>query len=113
MESARAAGRAAPVDHYTNETQLSDLLLSVAQCCGKGFRHKKSLRAGINHLDDGILLRGVEIRGLPDQRVQIGGSVLGFAAKRLGGFPAGFHQLACVRLLENANRSEEHTSELQ
>src|SRR5207244_5933679 len=71
MESARAAGRAAPVDHYTNETQLSDLLLSVAQCCAKGFRHKKSLRAGINHLDDGILLRGVEIRGLPDQRVQI------------------------------------------
>src|SRR5215468_5996038 len=103
MESARAAGRAAPVDHYPDETQLGDWLLSVAQRCGKGFRHKKSLRAGIDHLDDGILLRGVEIRGLPDQRVQIGRSVLGFAAKRLGRFPAGLGQLAWVGLLENAD----------
>ena len=51
-------------------------------------------------LDDGILLRGIEIRGPPDQTIDIGGAVESLALKGLGEFPIRLHQLAEVRLLQ-------------
>src|SRR5215469_17069242 len=87
MKGAGAAGSAPAIDHDHDKAKFSDIL--QAQGGAEGFGDKESLGPGIGLLDDGVFLRRVEIRGLPDQPVEISCAVRGFTLKWLGKFPAG------------------------
>ncbi len=91
MEGARTADRAAAIDHHDHEAQFGHGL--KPERVPKLFGTKKALRAGVDELNDRILLRRIEIRRAPDQSIDIGRTVGGFPGKRLGEFPSCLLQL--------------------
>ena len=79
MKRPRTPRSAAAVNHHHDEAQFCHRLQS--QRSSERFGDEKILRPSVNMLDDGIFFVGIEVGWPPDQRVQVRGSVGGFALK--------------------------------
>src|SRR5262249_22597597 len=96
VEGARAIVRAHAVDLHYDEAELGERLRGHAEL----LRHERSLRAVVDVLDDRVLLRGIEIRGLVDHAPDVGPAVAALRAERLGHLPSRFDRWRCVAMFQ-------------
>ena len=94
--------RSHAVDARHDEAQLGHRLRRPKGA--KGFGRVRSVRAGVNMLNNGIALAFPEVGGTIDHSVNVRFAVAPFGGKWFRRSPAGVFQSACVGLLQNLNQ---------
>src|SRR5215469_12358442 len=101
VESPGASGGAPPVNHDYDKSKFRHGLKTKHS--GKILGDEESLRPGVHLLDDWILLRGIEVRGPPDQTIDVCAPIRGLPLERLGKLPSRLQKVAGIGLFENAH----------
>ncbi len=101
MERLGTIVRAHAVDLHDDEPQLGEALMPVEGT--EVLRHERALRPGVDLLDHGIFLVGIEVRRAEDDAVNIRLAVASLGDESLGHFPASLQQGPHVGALQLAD----------